>query len=103
MDLSIPFTISASGLQAQRLRMNVISSNLANMQSTRTAEGGPYQRKFDANGTLISLTTEPTIAITGLSDGANPLSISWDLVDSTGASNGAATSFAFTSIANTQT
>jgi flagellar basal-body rod protein FlgC len=45
MDLSIPFTISASGLQAQRQRMNVISSNLANMQSTRTAEGGPYRRK----------------------------------------------------------
>jgi flagellar basal-body rod protein FlgC len=45
MDLSIPFAISASGLQAQRLRMNVISSNLANMQSTHTAKGGPYRRK----------------------------------------------------------
>lgn len=45
MDLSMPFDISASGLQAQRLRMNVISSNLANIQSTRTAEGGPYRRK----------------------------------------------------------
>jgi flagellar basal-body rod protein FlgC len=45
MDLSIPFAISASGLQAQRVRMNVISSNLANMQSTHTAEGGPYRRK----------------------------------------------------------
>jgi flagellar basal-body rod protein FlgC len=40
MDLSIPFAISTSGLQPQRLRMNVISSNLANMQSTHTAEGG---------------------------------------------------------------
>ena len=45
MDLSIPFDISASGLQAQRLRMNIISSNLANIQSTRTAQGGPYRRK----------------------------------------------------------
>jgi flagellar basal-body rod protein FlgC len=36
---------SASGLSAQRLRMNVISSNLANMHTTRTPEGGPYQRK----------------------------------------------------------
>ncbi|MBI3327979.1 MAG: flagellar basal body rod protein FlgC [Nitrospinae bacterium] len=45
MDLSIPFEISASGLQAQRLRMNTISSNLANIQSTRTAQGGPYRRK----------------------------------------------------------
>ncbi|MBP9708492.1 MAG: flagellar basal body rod protein FlgC [Oligoflexales bacterium] len=37
--------ISASGLAAQRLRMNVLSSNLANAQTTSTAEGGPYKRK----------------------------------------------------------
>lgn len=36
---------SSSGLTAQRLRMNVISSNLANANTTRTPEGGPYQRK----------------------------------------------------------
>ena len=36
---------SASGLSAQRLRMNLISSNLANIDTTRTAEGGPYRRK----------------------------------------------------------
>ena len=43
---------SASGLSAQRLRMNLISSNLANSNTTRTAEGGPYKRKdavFSAN------------------------------------------------------
>lgn len=37
--------ISASGMTAQRLRMDVIASNLANINSTRTAEGGPYQKK----------------------------------------------------------
>ncbi|HUZ78383.1 MAG TPA: flagellar basal body rod protein FlgC [Chloroflexota bacterium] len=37
--------ISASGLTAQRLRLDVISSNLANMDTTRTAEGGPYRRE----------------------------------------------------------
>lgn len=37
--------ISASGLTAQRLRMNVISSNLANSNTSRTPEGGPYRRK----------------------------------------------------------
>lgn len=37
--------ISSSGLSAQRTRMNVITSNLANMHTTRTKEGGPYQRK----------------------------------------------------------
>ncbi len=37
--------ISSSGLAAQRIRMNVLSSNLANAQTTRTEEGGPYKRK----------------------------------------------------------
>ncbi len=37
--------ISASGLTSQRIRMNVVSSNLANSNTTRTAEGGPYKRK----------------------------------------------------------
>ena len=36
---------SASGLTAQRVRMKLISSNLANMHTTRTPEGGPYQRR----------------------------------------------------------
>lgn len=37
--------ISASGLSAERIRMNVISSNLANANTSRTEEGGPYKRK----------------------------------------------------------
>lgn len=37
--------ISASGLKAQTLRMNVLSTNLANAQTTRTPEGGPYRRR----------------------------------------------------------
>ena len=36
---------SASGLSAQRMRMNLISSNLANVNTTRTSQGGPYKRK----------------------------------------------------------
>jgi flagellar basal-body rod protein FlgC len=39
------FDISASGLSAQRRRMNVISSNIANAETTRTEEGGPYRRR----------------------------------------------------------
>ncbi len=38
--------ISASGLRAQRIRQNCISSNLANVETTRTDEGGPYRRQF---------------------------------------------------------
>lgn len=37
--------VSASGLTAERLRMDVISSNVANMNTTRTDEGGAYKRK----------------------------------------------------------
>ena len=37
--------IGASGLLAQRLRLDVIANNIANAQTTRTAEGGPYRRK----------------------------------------------------------
>ncbi|MFO7716064.1 flagellar basal body rod protein FlgC [Desulfosarcina sp.] len=38
-------TISSSGLSAQRLRMNLISSNMANANTTRTETGEPYKRK----------------------------------------------------------
>lgn len=38
--------ISASALSAQRFRMDLISENIANIQTTRTAEGTPYVRKF---------------------------------------------------------
>lgn len=37
--------ISSSGLSAQRLRMNILSANLANAQSTRGDEGGAYKRR----------------------------------------------------------
>lgn len=36
---------SAAGLSAQRLRMDTISENMANVNTTRTEDGGPYKRK----------------------------------------------------------
>jgi flagellar basal-body rod protein FlgC len=39
------FNIASTGLTAQRLRMDVISANIANVNTTRTPEGGPYIRK----------------------------------------------------------
>ncbi len=37
--------VSASALTAQRMRMDVISENIANADTTRTANGGPYRRR----------------------------------------------------------
>ncbi len=37
--------LSASGLTAQRQRLDVIAENLANINTTRTAQGGPYKKK----------------------------------------------------------
>jgi flagellar basal-body rod protein FlgC len=45
MDLLSSMKISSSGLAANRKRMEAISSNIANAQTTQTAEGGPYRRK----------------------------------------------------------
>ncbi|WP_127716589.1 flagellar basal body rod protein FlgC [Halobacteriovorax sp. HLS] len=45
MDLLTSLKISSSGLSANKKRMAAISSNIANTETTRTAEGGPYRRK----------------------------------------------------------
>jgi flagellar basal-body rod protein FlgC len=45
MDLLTSLKISASGLAANRKRQAAISSNIANAQTTKTAEGGPYRPK----------------------------------------------------------
>jgi flagellar basal-body rod protein FlgC len=45
MDFFDAIHTSSSGLSAQRLRMNLISGNLANVRTTRTQQGGPYRRK----------------------------------------------------------
>ena len=45
MSLITALDINASGLTAQRYRAEVASANLANSQTTRTLEGGPYRRK----------------------------------------------------------
>ncbi|MGD0883824.1 MAG: flagellar basal body rod protein FlgC [Thermodesulfovibrionales bacterium] len=45
MDSFGMFKVSASALEAQRKRMNVIASNMANVHSTRTEEGGPYKKR----------------------------------------------------------
>jgi flagellar basal-body rod protein FlgC len=45
MEISDSLAVSVSGLDANRRRLNVIASNLANAQSTKTPGGGPYKRR----------------------------------------------------------
>jgi flagellar basal-body rod protein FlgC len=51
MNLLGVLEISASALMAERQRAEVLASNLANAQTTRTAKGGPYQRQLVIFGT----------------------------------------------------
>ena len=44
--------ISSSGMSVQRFRINIIASNIANAQTTRTPEGGPYRRRDVIVGAL---------------------------------------------------
>lgn len=66
MDILSGMRVSASGMAAQQMRMNTINSNIANVNTTRTPEGGPYRRKDvvlesipDAKSFGEILTTQP--------------------------------------------
>jgi flagellar basal-body rod protein FlgC len=48
--------ISASGMSLQRTRMNTIAQNIANAETTRTEQGGPYRRKF-----IVSKEADPVV------------------------------------------
>ena len=91
MGLLSAIDISASGLNAQRRRLEVISSNLANANTTRTAEGGPYRRKdlvFEAapvkesfNSTLDSAlggSDETGVEVTAIYEDETPLIKKYD-------------------------
>lgn len=45
MGMMDTLTVSASGMTAERLRMDVIANNLANVNTTRAAGGGPFRRQ----------------------------------------------------------
>ena len=53
MEFFTTFKICGSGLSAQRAKLDVITSNIANVSTTSTPEGGPYKRK------IITFSAEP--------------------------------------------
>lgn len=44
-DMFLPLKVSATALEAQKIRLNTIASNVANATSTKSTDGGPYKRK----------------------------------------------------------
>lgn len=71
MDLLTSLKISSSGLAANRRRMKAISSNIANAQTTRTSEGGPYRPKEVVFGAEPARDSFSTILEGELDENAN--------------------------------
>jgi len=69
MSLITAMDVNASGLTAQRRRVELSSANLANSQTTRTDEGGPYRRKdvvFETASFQDSLSAAMTNGVQGV-------------------------------------
>jgi len=75
MDLESSIQISASGLKANRTWINVISSNLANVNTTKTAEGVPYARKTVIYETVPNEGFAGELS-TAMSEGADKVQVS---------------------------
>ena len=54
MGLFTSINIAGSGMSASRMRMDVISNNIANAETTRTTEGGPFQRSRVVQRPIVS-------------------------------------------------
>lgn len=90
MDFFDAMAVSSSAMTAERTRMNLISGNLANAGTTRTAEGGPYKRKdavFTAipeqrsfSATMKRLNAPPSggVAVTGIVEDSSPPRLQYD-------------------------
>ncbi len=89
--LNRTFAISASALRAERMRLDVIASNLANANTTETLEGGPYRRQnviFQANevesdfgaalAELGDLAQPPGVKVAGVVDDPTPFRMVFD-------------------------
>lgn len=76
MDFLTAMSASQSGMSAQRFRMNIISANLANAQTTRTPQGGPYRRQQVVFGALPGQRTfEQELRQQQVAQDVNPLQV----------------------------
>ena len=81
MSLFSSIAVSASGMAAQRARTEVLVENLANSETTRTPEGGPYRRKdvvFAEDGSIGSFSSELNSVLGGAPSGVTVSEIAVD-------------------------
>ena len=76
MDFFTALHVSASGLTAERTRVNIATSNLANAETTRTAAGGPYKR---IDPVFQSVSFDPLTP--GAAEGATGVTVSQIVAD----------------------
>lgn len=81
MSLFSSLSVSASGMAAQRTRAELLVENIANSETTRTAEGGPYRRKdalFSSDSVPSAFATELDAQLNGSAMGVKVSGISVD-------------------------
>ncbi|HZO36577.1 MAG TPA: flagellar basal body rod protein FlgC [Solirubrobacteraceae bacterium] len=83
MGLFDALDVSASGLAAERTRMDVTAENLANARTTRSADGGAYRRKAvvlsnDASGDFGQALAGARVRVTGIVQDSSPPKLEYD-------------------------
>ena len=84
MSLFSVLSVSASGMAAQRTRAELLVQNIANSETTRTAEGGPYRRKdaiFSSDSVSSPFASEFESQLNGTAQGVRVSGISVDTRD----------------------
>lgn len=77
-DLFLPLKVSATGLEAQKIRLNTIASNIANINSTKTPEGGPYRRKDVLFMSYIYDQTSHGVDVRGIIEDQRPFRVVYE-------------------------
>ena len=73
MGIFTGLSISASGLRAERTRMDVITGNIANVETTRTPEGGPYRRRLVVLHSVGAADGEAAVRVAAVEPALDPL------------------------------
>jgi flagellar basal-body rod protein FlgC len=82
MSLFSVLSVSASGMSAQRTRAELLAENLANAETTRTPEGGPYKRKDAVFSSAAQTSPFSAIFQTEMGSGVNGVQVT-DVVEDT--------------------